>query len=234
MRRRRCETTLDLDLNRFVEGAVRDQLARLRAKNVHDAAAVVIDNATGDVLALVGSENYFAPGTGQVNGAWAPRSAGSTFKPFTYLLALERGATPATIVADVPATFPTPTGSFRPENYNRRCYGPVRYRLALANSLNIPAVRVLASHRRRGAAPGSPARVGNDDAGAIRRSITGSGSRSGMRRRGCSNWRMPMRRWRGWENGGRIGWWTCTGGAERSTPNVQHSNVQRRRRWRLG
>lgn len=138
-------TTLDLDLNRFVENAVRDQLARLRAKNVREAAAVVIDNATGDVLALVGSQNYFAPGTGQVNGAWARRSAGSTFKPFTYLLAIERGASPATIVADVPVTFPTPTGSFRPENYSHRCYGPLRYRLALGNSLNIPAVRVLAS-----------------------------------------------------------------------------------------
>ncbi|HYR57148.1 MAG TPA: penicillin-binding transpeptidase domain-containing protein, partial [Chthoniobacteraceae bacterium] len=130
---------------RFVENAVRDQLARLHGKNVQEAAAVVIDNATGDVLALVGSQNYFAPGTGQVNGAWARRSAGSTLKPFTYLLALERGATPATIAADVPVTFPTPTGIFRPENYSHRCYGPLRYRVALANSLNIPAVRVLAS-----------------------------------------------------------------------------------------
>jgi penicillin-binding protein 1C len=139
------ETTLDLDLNRFVENAVRDQLARLHAKNVHEAAAVVLDNTTGDVLALVGSQNFFAPGTGQVNGAWARRSAGSTFKPFTYLLALERGATPASIAADVPVVFPTATGLFRPENYSHRCYGPLRYRLALANSLNIPAVRVLAS-----------------------------------------------------------------------------------------
>ena len=138
-------TTLDLELNRFVDGAVRDQLARLHTKNVHDAAAVVLDNTSGDVLALVGSQNYFAPGTGQVNGAWARRSAGSTFKPFTYLLAIERGASPATIAADVPVVFATPTGIFRPENYSHRCYGPLRYRLALANSLNIPAVRVLAS-----------------------------------------------------------------------------------------
>ena len=60
------------------------------------------------MLALVGSENYFAPGIGQVNGAWSPRSAGSTIKPFTYLLALERGATAASVVADVPAVFATP------------------------------------------------------------------------------------------------------------------------------
>ena len=137
-------TTLDLDLNRFTEDAVRARLSKLRGQNVRSAAAVVLDNASGDVLALVGSEDYFAPAAGQVNGAWAPRSAGSTFKPFTYLLALERGATPATVVADVPALFATPTGLYRPENYNRRCAGPVSYRQALGNSLNIPAVRVLA------------------------------------------------------------------------------------------
>ena len=97
------------------------------------------------MLALVGSENYFAPAAGQVNGAWAPRSPGSTLKPFTYLLALERGATPATVVADVPTEFATATGLFAPANYDRHCYGPMRYRLALANSLNISAVKVLAS-----------------------------------------------------------------------------------------
>jgi penicillin-binding protein 1C len=139
-------TSLDLALNRVVEESVRTRLASLRGKNVRNAAAVVLENATGDVLALVGSENYFAPGTGQVNGALAPRSAGSTLKPFTYLLALERDGTPATVVADVPATFATPTGIFQPENYDRQCSGPVSYRLALANSLNIPAVRVLAAN----------------------------------------------------------------------------------------
>ncbi len=142
---RSLATTLDLDLQRFVEDTVREQLAKLRARQVRDGAVVVLDNRSGEVLALVGSGDYFAPGDGQVNGALARRSAGSTFKPFTYLLALERGATPATIVADVPAVFDTPTGVYRPENYSQRCSGPVRYRPALANSLNIPAVRVLAS-----------------------------------------------------------------------------------------
>jgi penicillin-binding protein 1C len=136
-------TTLDVRLNEQVETIVRDRLAQLREQNVRNAAAVVIDNATGDVIALVGSENYFAPGTGQVNGAWAQRSAGSALKPFTYLLALERGATPATMVADVRTSFPSADGFYRPENYNRRCYGPVRYRTALGSSLNIPAVKVL-------------------------------------------------------------------------------------------
>ena len=117
----------------------------MKEQHVSDGAIVVLDNKSGDVLALVGSENYFAPAAGQVNGAWAPRSPGSTIKPFTYLLALERGATPATIVADVPTEFATATGLFAPVNYDRHCYGPMRYRLALANSLNISAVKVLAS-----------------------------------------------------------------------------------------
>lgn len=142
---RAIHTTLDLPLNDFVQRTLGEQLARLHDQNAGDGAVVVIENRTGNVLALVGSPDYFASDAGQVNGAWAPRSAGSTFKPFTYLLAFERGATPASIAADVPVEFPTATGVFAPLNYDRRCYGPMRYRLALANSLNISAVRVLDS-----------------------------------------------------------------------------------------
>jgi penicillin-binding protein 1C len=139
------KTTVDLELNRFAEGVLREHLANVQAQRVSNGALVVLDNRTGDVLALVGSEDYFSPSAGQVNGAWAARSPGSALKPFTYLLALERGATPATVVADVPSEFVTSTGLFAPVNYNRRCYGPMRYRLALANSLNISAVKVLES-----------------------------------------------------------------------------------------
>jgi penicillin-binding protein 1C len=138
-------TTLDLELNRFAETALRHHLSTLKDQHVSNGALVVLDNLTGDVLAMVGSDDYCSPTGGQVNGAWAPRSAGSTFKPFTYLLALEHGATPATVVADVPTEFAGASGLFAPENYNHHCYGPMRYRLALANSLNIPAVKVLAS-----------------------------------------------------------------------------------------
>ncbi|MBN2508152.1 MAG: penicillin-binding protein 1C [Verrucomicrobia bacterium] len=136
-------TTLDLELNRFAERALARHLAGLRPHHVGNGAVVVLDNRRGDVLALVGSGDYFDPRHGQVNGAWAPRSAGSTLKPFTYLLAFEQGATAASLAADVPTEFATPTGLYRPHNYDRRCHGPVRYRLALANSLNIPAVKVL-------------------------------------------------------------------------------------------
>ena len=136
-------TTLDLPLNRFVHRTLIDRLDRLTKRNVSNGAVVVIENATGNVLALVGSRNYFEEESGQVNGAWAPRSAGSTFKPFTYLLALEAGMTPATVIADVPTDFATSTGVFSPQNFNRQFYGPMRLRLALANSLNVSAVKVL-------------------------------------------------------------------------------------------
>lgn len=142
---RKIRTTVDLRLNERIEQLVRTHLGRLKSQHALNGAAVVLENATGDVLALVGSEDYFAPGAGQVNGTWAPRAAGSTIKPFTYLLALDRDMTPATILADVPARFVTPTGIYQPENYARHCAGPVRLRMALANSLNLPAVQTLAS-----------------------------------------------------------------------------------------
>jgi penicillin-binding protein 1C len=144
-------TTLDLELNVFCRRSLQHHVVRLRDQEVSNGAVVVIENRTGNVIALVGSEDYSAPAYGQVNGAWAARSAGSALKPFTYLLALENGATPATLLADVPVAFSTPTGIYRPENYNHLSYGPVRLRMALANSLNIPAVKVLAS--LGGAAP---------------------------------------------------------------------------------
>ena len=145
----RIHSTLDLELNQRVEALLRMQVGSLRGQHVRNGAAVVIENRTGSVLALVGSENYFSPAAGQVNGTWAPRSAGSTLKPFTYLLSFENGATPASIVADVRTEFPTPTGVFAPINYNGRFHGPMRYRAALANSLNVSAVKVLASLDKR-------------------------------------------------------------------------------------
>jgi penicillin-binding protein 1C len=140
-----AHTTLDLPLTNFSRQALRRHLTQLRDQHVQDGAVVVIENRTGNVLLLVGSTDYFSSAAGQVNGAWAARSAGSTLKPFTYLLALEHGASPASVIADVPVAFATSTGVYRPENYNHLCYGPVRLRTALANSLNIPAVKMLAS-----------------------------------------------------------------------------------------
>jgi len=136
-------TTLDLALNRVVEQFLTENLAKIADKNARGGAAVVLDNFTGDVLALAGAGNYFEAGAGQINGAWMVRSPGSALKPFTYLLALESGAEPSTIIPDIPSTFPTPDGLYSPNNYNHRFYGPVSLRTALGNSLNVAAIRAL-------------------------------------------------------------------------------------------
>ncbi len=140
-------TTLDLKLQQFVESTTAAELARLRhqAGESDDlqAAVVVIENETGHVLALSGSRSFFGSRSGQINGAWTPRSAGSTLKPFTYLMALERGYTAATIIADTPIEYITSTGTYQPVNFDRRFNGPVSLRHALANSLNVPAVKTL-------------------------------------------------------------------------------------------
>jgi penicillin-binding protein 1C len=139
-------TTLDMSIHQHCERCVRDRLTRLREHNVHHAAVVVLDNASGHVLAFVGSPDYGSAEAGQVNGATARRSPGSALKPFTYLLAFQDGESPASIVPDLPVEFMTPTGIYRPANYNRRAAGPVSMRQALANSLNLSAVRVLQDH----------------------------------------------------------------------------------------
>jgi len=136
-------TALDLELNRRAAAILEGQLAQIADKNATSGAIVVIHNPTGEVLALAGSGNYFEAGNGQINGAWSARSPGSAVKPFAYLLALEAGAFPGTVVADVPTDFQTPTGIYRPNNYNHRFYGPVNLRFALGNSLNVAAIRVL-------------------------------------------------------------------------------------------
>ncbi len=135
-------TTIDRELQTRVEELVARTLAPLADRHVGQAAVVVIDNHHRQVLALAGSIDYHAA-EGQLNGAWLSHPAGSALKPFTYALALERGLSPATIVPDLPVRFVTAEGVYQPENYHRRHHGPVTHAFALANSLNIPAVRVL-------------------------------------------------------------------------------------------
>ncbi len=138
-------TTLNATLQQQVETIIAQRLESLKGRHVTHAAVVVIENATGAVLALAGSRDFFAKDGGQLNGAWAGHSPGSAMKPFTYLLAFERGATPASIVVDLPIEFATSSGTYRPENFSLRSYGPMTYRYALGNSLNVSAVRVLDS-----------------------------------------------------------------------------------------
>ncbi len=143
--------TLDLDIQRRAEAAVQRHLARLQAqgKDVDNAAVVVLEATTGQVLALVGSADYtnsFIDGA--LNMAVRPRPTGSAFKPFIYALALEPDHPPAwteaTVLWDLETTFTTQDGQpYRPRNYDLREHGPVTVRQALASSLNIPAVQAL-------------------------------------------------------------------------------------------
>jgi penicillin-binding protein 1C len=139
-------TTIDLPLQQFVEAQVQQVTATLAKNNVHHASALVIDNHTGEVLAYVGSPDYFDEAKlGRNDGVQALRQPGSTLKPFLYELALEKGVIhPNTILADIPTHYAIPGAKlYSPTDYNKSFLGPVRVRVALANSLNIPAIRVL-------------------------------------------------------------------------------------------
>ena len=134
--------TLDAGLQRLARSLLRAQLAELSGRNVEDGAIVVLDNASGEVRAWVGSSGALS-GAAQVDGVLARRQAGSTLKPFIYALAFEqRLITPATPIDDAPAEIATPGGLYRPQNYDRQWKGPVSARAALGASLNVPAVRV--------------------------------------------------------------------------------------------
>ena len=133
-------TTLDLSLQRAVEQAMREEIEGLAGRRVGSAAAIVIDNADGAVLAYAGSPDWFdEDAEGRIDGVRTLRQPGSTLKPFAYAQAIERhGLTAATLLSDVESHF----GDYLPKNYDRRAHGPVRARVALASSYNVPAVRV--------------------------------------------------------------------------------------------
>ncbi|MGH7285382.1 MAG: penicillin-binding transpeptidase domain-containing protein, partial [Polyangiaceae bacterium] len=117
-------------------------LEPLAKKHVTAASVVVIDNASGDVLAYVGSQDFFdAKNHGQNDGVRARRQPGSTLKPFVYGLAMEKlGFTAAPVLPDIEMELPLLTGPYAPMNYDEKFHGPVRLREALANSFNVPAV----------------------------------------------------------------------------------------------
>lgn len=136
--------SIDAGLQRETHTILTDELARLREKNVQHGALVVLHNPTGEILAFHGSSDFASPNGGQINGALAPRSAGSTLKPFTYLLAFQNQSLfPGTIIADIPTDYQTEEGLDAPKNFDRRHHGPVSIRHALASSLNVSAMRML-------------------------------------------------------------------------------------------
>ena len=139
--RGRVKTTLDLDLQTTIERLVRSHLSALNRHNITQAAVVLIENATGAVRAMVGSENY---AISQINGATQPRSCGSTLKPFVYLEAIDTQLfTAASLLPDTPDAIRNEYADYDPQNYSHHYFGPVRLREALACSLNVPAVFVL-------------------------------------------------------------------------------------------
>lgn len=135
-------TGLDLGLQQTLEAEVRHTVQTLRGSGARHAALVVLDNRSGEVLAWVGSPDFFADTAGQVDMVVSPRQPGSALKPFLYGLAFDRGYTPASVLPDIAHTYVTSTGPYRPRNYDRRYHGPVRAREALASSFNIPAVEL--------------------------------------------------------------------------------------------
>ncbi|HQH58230.1 MAG: hypothetical protein GX415_01280 [Chloroflexi bacterium] len=144
-------TTLDPDLQETAQRAVQEQLATMTANNATNGAVVAIDPNTGEILAMVGSADFYNEAiSGQVNMALTEtRQPGSSIKPITYLAAFEKDWTPSTLIWDIPASFPPsgraddPSAPYEPVNYDGRFHGPVTVRSALANSYNIPAVKAL-------------------------------------------------------------------------------------------
>ena len=134
-------TTLDLDLQPTIERLVRSHLSALNRHDITQAAVVVVENATGAIRAMVGSENY---AVSQINGAMQPRSCGSTLKPFVYLDAIDKQLfTAASLLPDTPDAIRNEYADYDPQNYSHHYFGPMRLREALGCSLNVPAVFVL-------------------------------------------------------------------------------------------
>ncbi len=143
----RVKTTLDLELQEEVQKIVAEEVAELGGLNVGNGAAVVLDPKEGEILAMVGSKDYFAEDyDGQVNVTLSLRQPGSALKPFTYATGFKAGYTPATIIMDVPTEFPGGIDQppYKPVNYDAKFRGPVQVRFALGNSINMPAVKMTA------------------------------------------------------------------------------------------
>jgi penicillin-binding protein 1C len=143
-------TTLDPQIQDLAQEAVRTHVAELAGHRASNGALIALQPATGEILAMVGSADFFNEAIdGQVNMALAPRQPGSSIKPLTYAAAFEKGWTPATLLWDVPSEFPPsgdpndPREPYKPVNYDGRFHGPVTARTALGSSYNIPAVKTL-------------------------------------------------------------------------------------------
>jgi len=140
----RVHTTLDLDLQQLGEGVVREHVDKLRDRHdLSNAALVALEPGTGQILAMVGSKDYWDDEIdGRVNVTIRERQPGSSIKPITYATAFDQGMAASHVLWDVPMELFVPE-RYEPENYDRTFRGPVRLRAALANSYNIPALKLL-------------------------------------------------------------------------------------------
>ncbi|MFH0749950.1 MAG: PBP1A family penicillin-binding protein [Candidatus Gottesmanbacteria bacterium] len=138
-------TTLDADLQEYAEATVAAEVADLKKTNVTNGAALITNPATGEILSMVGSVDYFATPSGGFNVTTALRQPGSSIKPINYAIGIERKlVTPATMFLDIATCFGVPNQpSYCPKNYDYKFHGPVQLRFALGNSYNIPAVKML-------------------------------------------------------------------------------------------
>jgi len=142
-RPRQLRSALDARLQRFALESLQRHLRELHGRNVRDGAVIVLDNATGEVLAYVGSADLVGSAS-ETDAAAALRQTGSTLKPFLYAEAIaERRLTPASLLEDSPAQIAATSGLYIPQNYDHQFKGWVSVRTALASSLNVPAVRTL-------------------------------------------------------------------------------------------
>lgn len=144
----RVTTSLDLPFQEKAQEIVAHEIGNVKKYNITNGAAIVMDPNTGEIFSMVGSKDYFAKDyDGQFNVVVdGLRQPGSSIKPVTYLMALRKGYTPASMVLDTPTTFPGGEGQkdYEPKNYDGKFHGPVSVRQALASSLNLPAVKLLA------------------------------------------------------------------------------------------
>lgn len=136
-------TSLNVSLQEKAEKIVADEVQKDAYLNLTNGAAVVANPTNGDILAMVGSENYNNPDWGNVNIVTSLRQPGSSIKIVTYATALSKGYTPASGIDDAPVSFPGAVYAYAPVNYDGQFHGRVTVRQALANSFNIPAVKLL-------------------------------------------------------------------------------------------
>ena len=140
----KVQTSLDLKVQEFAQKTVTEQVAELASNKVGNAGALITNPGTGEILAMVGSKDYFDPKHGNVNTTIALLQPGSSIKPINYAVGLIKGYSAATPFIDQPVCFPNPPQkAYCPRNYDGKFHGVVQMRESLGNSLNIPAVQML-------------------------------------------------------------------------------------------